>query len=79
MMKRLILAAMAVLITLPAAITTKAQDDVYYSRKNSRKQAYESTSNDVWSTKANDDWDVDALDGLVAIREKWILGVITDD
>lgn len=25
------------------------------------------------------DWDVEALDGLVAIREKWLLGVITDD
>lgn len=25
------------------------------------------------------DWDVDALDGLVAIREKWVLGVITDE
>ena len=60
MMKRLILAALAVVVTLPAAISTQAQDDVYYSRKNSRKQAYESTSNDVWSTKANDDWDVDA-------------------
>ena len=55
MMKRLILAALAVVVTLPAAISTQAQDDVYYSRKNSRKQAYESTSNDVWSTKANDD------------------------
>lgn len=59
-MKRLILAALAVIVTLPAAISTQAQDDVYYSRKNSRKQAYESTTNDVWSTKANDDWDVDS-------------------
>ena len=25
------------------------------------------------------DWDVEALDGLVAIREKWVLGVITDE
>ena len=37
-MKRLILAALAVVVTLPAAISTQAQDDVYYSRKNSRKQ-----------------------------------------
>ena len=42
MMKRLILAALAVVVTLPAAISTQAQDDVYYSRKNSRKQAYPS-------------------------------------
>lgn len=25
------------------------------------------------------DWDVEALNGLVAIREKWVLGVITDE
>ncbi len=56
----MILAALAVIVTLPAAITTVAQDDVYYSRRNSRNQAYEATAADNWSTRANDDWDVDA-------------------
>lgn len=59
-MKRMILAALTVAMTLPAAINTQAQDDVYYSRKNSRKAAYELTHTDVWETKANEDWDLDA-------------------
>ncbi len=48
-------------MSLPAAINLKAQDDdVYFTRKNSRKAVYEQTSTDVWSTNANDDWDIDA-------------------
>lgn len=44
----------------------------------------QSVGEQVKSVKVGDhiifhDWDVEALDGLVAIREKWILGVITDD
>ena len=60
-MKRMILAALAVAVTLPAAISVQAQDDdIYYSRKNSRKAAYAATADYVWDTNANSDWDVDA-------------------
>ncbi len=60
MMKRMILAALAMVISLPAAITTFAQDDDIYFKKPSKKTIYEETADDVWSTEANNDWDLDA-------------------
>lgn len=59
-MKRFILAALALIITLPTAINVQAQDDdIYYTRRNVRKATYEETKADEWSTEANNDWNVD--------------------
>lgn len=44
----------------------------------------QSVGDEVKSVKVGDhiifyEWDLEALDGLVAIREKWVLGVLIDD
>jgi co-chaperonin GroES (HSP10) len=44
----------------------------------------QSVGDEVKSVKVGDhiifyEWDLEALDGLTAIREKWVLGVLVDD
>lgn len=56
----MIMAAMALMITLPAATTTLAQDDDIYFKKPTKKAIYQETENETWSTDANDDWDLDS-------------------
>ena len=58
-MKKMIFAGMAAAIGLCFVPNAQAQDDIYYSPKNSKKAVYAETASDNWSTSANDDWDVD--------------------
>lgn len=64
-MKRFIIAALALVASLPAAINIQAQDDddIYFSKKANKKAAkeaiYAATEADDWSTDANSDWDLD--------------------
>jgi len=59
-MKKMILLALAFAISIPTALF--AQDDIYQTKakKVSKKSLYADAASDVWSTNANDDWDVDA-------------------
>lgn len=65
MMKRILLAALALAATIPAAIHVQAQDDddIYFSKKANKKAKYEavyaSAEADAWATEANNDWDLD--------------------
>lgn len=60
-MKKTILTSIILATSLMHASVVLAQDDdIYYTRQNSRRAVYASTANDVWETKANDDWNVDA-------------------
>lgn len=60
-MKKIILTALAFVLTVPTAVIASAQDDIYYSKNTTSKKAlYAETSDDIWSTNANDDWDVDS-------------------
>ena len=60
-MKKMILTAITLILSVSSASLATAQDDIYYSKSNaSKKTIYAETSNDVWSTDANDDWDIDA-------------------
>ena len=65
MMKRFLIAAIALATTLPAAVNVQAQDDdIYFSKKAHKKATtdavYAETASDEWSTDANNDWDLDA-------------------
>ena len=65
MMKRFLIAAIALATTLPAAFNLQAQDDdIYFSKKAHKKATkdavYAETAADEWATNANDDWDLDA-------------------
>lgn len=65
MMKRYLIAALALATTLPAAVNVQAQDDdIYFSKKAHKKATtdavYAETAADEWSTDANNDWDLDA-------------------
>lgn len=59
-MRKMILLTLAFAISIPA--TLFAQDDIYMikEKKVSKKSLYAEASGDVWSTNANDDWDVDS-------------------
>lgn len=64
MMKRFLIAAIALAATLPAAINVQAQDDDIYFSKKANKQAkydaiYASAEADSWTTDANNDWNLD--------------------
>ena len=65
MMKRYLIAALALATTLPVAVNVQAQDDdIYFSKKAHKKATtdaiYAETAADEWSTDANNDWDLDA-------------------
>ena len=62
-MKKMIITAIALVLSVSTASLTFAQDDIYYSKsskKVSTKAIYAETSGDVWSSDINDDWDIDA-------------------
>ena len=62
-MKKMIITAIALVLSVSTATLTFAQDDIYYSKaskKVSTKAIYAETSGDVWSSDINDDWDIDA-------------------
>ncbi len=61
-MKKMILAALAMAVTLPAATSTYAQydDDIYFSSSSAeRYEPVKETVMEEWSTNANNDWDID--------------------
>ena len=66
MMKRYLIAAIALATTFTAAVNVQAQDDddIYFSKKAHKKATqeaiYADTKADEWSTDANNDWDLDA-------------------
>lgn len=65
MMKHLIISALAIFATLPAAVNVQAQDDddIYFSKKANKKATHEAiyaaTEEFEWQTDANNDWDLD--------------------
>ena len=63
-MKKMILAALAMAVSLPAATFTYAQydDDIYFSSSSSaeRYEPVRETVMEEWSTNANNDWDIDS-------------------
>lgn len=62
-MKKMILAALAMAVTLPAATSVYAQydDDIYFSSSSAeRYEPVRETVVEEWSTNANNDWDIDS-------------------
>lgn len=62
-MKKMILAALAMAVSLPAATFTYAQydDDIYFSSSSAeRYEPVRETVMEEWSTNANNDWDIDS-------------------
>jgi len=62
----------------------KKQKIIIEEKEKYKTGIVQSVGEEVTSVKVGDHvifepWEVETIDGLVAIREKWILGVITDE
>lgn len=62
----------------------KKQTIIIEENEKTKSGIVQSIGEEVTSVKVGDHvifkpWEVEALDNLVAIREKWILGVLIDD